>query len=333
MGKANISIKKISELSGVSIATVSRIINQNGRFSKQTEERVKKIIEQYGYEPNQLARGLRTNKVCTVGIIVPDITNEFFARVTLELQSNLFALGYASMICNTNESYEVEQRYIAMLKSQQVSGLVYISGEFTDEEALRVPTIYIDRKPPFQAGQKPYFLIESDNCEGGRLACEELVQRGCQKTAVVTFRSKISSHADRLTGYLQCLAAHGLPADESLICYAQHADMHEGYRCARILMEAHPDIDGFFCTNDLLAHGVLRYLLQYSIPIPERVRVVGFDDISISGFGLVPLTTIRQSVKEFGLLGANVVVSMIDGAIPNETRRVIPVELIRRSTT
>jgi LacI family transcriptional regulator len=334
MPKRNISIKEISALSGVSVATVSRVINQNGRFSSETEKRVKQIIEQYGYQPNQLARGLRTNKLQVVGIIVPDITNEFFAKVTLELQNNLFELNYSTMICNTNEEYDIERRHTTMLKSQQVSGLIYISGDFADEQqVLQVPTVYIDRKPPFSSREGEFVLIESDNENGGVYAADELMKSGARHFAALTYRFEISSHADRVAGFRRGLKAHGVPESEIHVAQAVQADAESGYQRMMELFSEHPEIDGIFCTTDRLAYGLLDLLREQGKSVPGDVRIVGFDDISYSSMCSPRLTTIRQSVNSFGLLGANTLVSILDGAPLERNRYLLPVELIRRDTT
>ena len=199
----NVSIKEISRRAGVSIATVSRVIHNNGRFSRETGERVRKVIAELNYTPNQMASALRTGKVQVVGIIVPDITNEFFAKMTLELQKRLFEKGYSEIICNTSENIDIEKRHLQMLRSLRVSGLIYISGAYEDMEGMsNIPTIYIDRKP----ADHDYVLnngvfIESDNESGGYIAAKELLMSGCKKIAVLMYKKTISTHGNRLKGY------------------------------------------------------------------------------------------------------------------------------------
>ncbi len=334
MRRRSISIKEISALAGVSIATVSRVINQNGRFSPETEERVRKVIKEYGYEPDLVARSLRTNKMQVVGIIVPDITNEFFARVTQELQHNLFALGFSAIICNTNEEYDKEKRYLAMLKSQKVSGLIYISGEFADgKQSLQVPTIYIDRKPPVNSGIQDYVLIESDNAGGGYEATKALLESGCRQIALVTYRTDISSHGDRMLGYKRALQEHGIPFDPALTVQTDKVDMACGFKAADTLLREHSEIDGFFCTADLLAFGVRDRVYDTSAPTGRRLRLIGFDDLSFSGTKSVALSSVRQSVREFGQLGAETLVAMINGQELQQKQYLLPVQLIQRATS
>lgn len=334
VGKRSISIKEISQLAGVSVATVSRVINQNGRYSKETEERVLQIIREYGYQPNLVARGLRTRRLQVVGVIVPDITNEFFARVTQELQSNLFDLGYSTIICNTNEEYETEKRYLSMLQAQKVSGLIYIAGHFADgQQPLQIPTVYIDRKPPQACETAEFVLIESANEEGGHLATRALLEAGCRRIALVTYRPDISSHGGRLRGYRRALEEAGLPFDPALIAQVPRVSMAGGYEAAAQLIREHPDIDGFFCTSDLLAYGVLNRLLGPTPGAQRRpIGLVGFDDLSFSSSEAFSVSSVRQSVEEFGRLGAAALVAMIEGKPLERKHYRLPVELVLRHT-
>lgn len=161
------SIKDIARMAGVSTATVSRVINQNGRFSKETEARVRRIIRETEYVPNMSAKGLRTSRTRVVGIIVPDITNPHFASLVLKLEINLFQRGYSCLICNTNESEKLERKHIQSLSAQNVSAIVLISGTRNYSELDTLPVIYVDR--PSRSQKSSGVIIESDN-EQGRLS-------------------------------------------------------------------------------------------------------------------------------------------------------------------
>ena len=174
--KDQVSIKTIAEKTGLSTATVSRVINQKGGFTRETYERVQKAVRELDYVPNAMARGLRTRSIPLVGIIVPDIINEFFSRIVLKVQLALAGRGYSVFICNTDESAENERTYLATLQGMQISGLVCISGsDMTDESWPNVPTVYIDRNPIRPAPRST--IIESDNLSGGWMAATELLRR------------------------------------------------------------------------------------------------------------------------------------------------------------
>ena len=174
MKNENLSIKEVARLAGTSVATVSRVINQNGRFSKETEKRVREVIEKYNYRPNELARSLRGDKAQVVGVIVPDITQEFFAHIAREIEVDLLKQGYMAIICDTNESVELEKQYIETLKAMRVGGIIYVSGDQKIEPIRDIPAVYVDRKPEFLEEEQSSCFIGGDNYQGGYLAAERL---------------------------------------------------------------------------------------------------------------------------------------------------------------
>lgn len=334
MGKDDVSIREISKLTGVSIATVSRVINQNGRFSRETEEKVRKALEETGYTPNLAARSLRTKRIPTVGVIVPDITNEFFARITLELQNRLFDFNYSTIICNTNEINDIEQRHLLMLRSQQVSGIVYISGAFSgDREILDLPTVYIDRKPPFTSEHKDYLLIESDNFDGGYIAGREMRDEGCQRLCMIKYKNEISSHNDREAGFLKAVHERGIDLLPGSILTVNDVSVESGYRATMELINGIKP-DGIFCSTDLLAVGAINALLESGLKVPEAVKVVGFDDTSIAANSRIPITSLQQPIQEIGRLAAQNIVNMMESPQEQDGRQIkLPVKLIKRSST
>ncbi|MBQ9210477.1 MAG: LacI family DNA-binding transcriptional regulator [Clostridia bacterium] len=328
--KDSLSVIDIAEMAGVSVATVSRVINQNGRFSKETEDRVKEIIRKYNYQPNQLARGMRVSKTKIVGILVPDITNEFFANITLELQKQLLDNDYLTMICNTNEMKELEAKQINMLRAQRVAGIIYVAGNAKEKTKLDVPVIYIDRHPGNSVSEKDNIIIESDNRMGGYIATKELIERGCKNVVCVSFHREISAHENRILGYLDAVREAGLP---ERVCIVDRVSADESAKALRQMWEKDRNIDGAFCTTDTLALGVMEFCAGFGYSIPHSFKIVGYDDTSISQKIWPRLTTIRQSVETFGELGVKILLDLIAGEKPEQNLYQIPVELIRRGTT
>ena len=332
MKKAPYSTKDIAEMAGVSVATVSRVINQNGRFSKETEARVKKIIEETNFLPNQLARGLRTNKAKTIGVLVPDITNEFFAKIILEMQNRFFADGYITLIFNTNEDPRMEQQQLNAFQSQKVSGLVYVSGSIDASPSIHVPVVFIDRQPNVE-NKGNYVFIESDNFQGGVLAAEELVRKGCKNIACVHFNKALSTHRDRVDGYLSTLKNHGLANNEDNLVEVHKVNFSESRKKVSDLLARKPEIDGIFCTTDVLAIGAIKAVNDMGQRVPENVKVVGFDGTSISQHSVPSLTTIEQQVDEIGKLAAGYMIEMQNNRLTSKTQCRIPVKLVKRSST
>ncbi len=316
------------------MATVSRVINQNGRFSRETEKRVRDIIEQYNYQPNQLARGLRVQRTRVIGILVPDITNAFFAGITKEVQSVLMSHGYMTLICSTNENIEEAKKQVRMLLGQKVSGIIYIGeAEITDD--LNIPTVYIDRDPRNTCPEleDDFELIECDNIQGGYLAGRELARKSAGKIAYVCYNRNLSTVKKRLQGFEQALKEAGLSYDPDLGVAAKEATMEEGAKATEYLLGHVEGLDGIFYLSDMLAIGGLNYLLSQGIQVPEQIRLIGFDDIKLCEAVHPGLTTIHQPVDAIGHLAAERILAMINGEEIRLKRQRIPVRLITRSTT
>ena len=179
MEEKKVSIVDVAKKSGVSTATVSRVVNQLGGYSKETEKKVLKTIKEYGFRPNVNAIGLRTKRSHCVGVIVPDITNEFFAKIVRILDIFFIKYNYSVLICDSNEDPELEARHIQDMFDKNVDGLIYVSGMESISPILKnhkVPVVFIDRSP-----KDAEVIVQSDNFQGGYLAAKELLKAGCRK--------------------------------------------------------------------------------------------------------------------------------------------------------
>lgn len=328
-----ISMSDISKMAGVSVATVSRIINQNGRYSAETERKVRAIIEKYNYTPNMAAKGLKTRRSNFVGIIVPDITNEFFAQIIQEIQNGLRTQGYMTFVCNTGEDEMVEQQYISMLGAVNLAGLIFVSGNTrTVENGLQnLPAIYIDRAP--EVDNREALVVESDNYGGAKLAVQELVQKGCRRIAFIDSSKVISSYSFRYSGYRDQLMLAGLEAPENLHLRVKEISFHEARRAVEQLLDSGEEFDGIFCASDWLALGAIAALEGRGLGVPEQVKVVGFDDISVAGLIAKPLTTIHQQTDVLGRTAAEEILRLIGGEPIKAQRIQIGVSLVSRKTT
>lgn len=328
-----VSIKKISEVTGFSVATVSRVLNNKGKYSKETEIKVKKAIKEYNYVPNMIAKGLRTNQIPTIGIIVPDITNEYFSKITLAAQTTLFNRNYSAFICNTNERRELEERHLKLMRSQNISGIIFVcceqfyQGDLYDE----IPKIYVDRTPVIEGKEEELILIQSDNYEGGRLAIRELVQSGCKRIVSIFDSRDVSPKVNRLRGVKDELKAHGL--DDSGIYYASEMT-YEGTRVViEELLQDGLTFDGVFSYNDIGALGVIKALNEHGITVPRGVKVIGFDGISHAEYNTPSISTISQPMEKMGELAAETILKLLENEEIIEKRRILPVTLIKRDTT
>ena len=325
------SIVDVAKWAGVSTATVSRVINHNGGYSRETEEKVKKAVNECEFTPNANAIGLRTNKSRCIGVIVPDVTHEFFARIIQELDFYLLKHKYSLLICNSNEDYELENMHIRGLIEKHIDGIVYISGqnEIKHTGKIRnIPVVYIDRAP-----KNAEMLIMSDNQEGGYLATREMVRKGCLRILLLRDVRCASTIRYRKEGYLRALREGNIPYNEELevSCFPEYAQARSVMD--RLMKSRGCFFDGIFATNDMMALACINVLLEAGVKIPEEVKVVGFDNISLTRFTSPQITTITQDTRQMALAAGSTILKMIQKKEIREKTTIIPVTLEVRGTT
>ena len=300
--KRSISIKEIAKLANVSVATVSRVINNNGRFSEDTRKKVQYIIDKYGYTTNMAAKSLRMSKSKTVGLIVPNIDNEWFSHLVLEIEKYFFEKNYSVFICNTSQDEKKEIAYFKSLDSKLVDGIMCISGieEIpTDVITRNIPIVCIDRKPK---DHNNVYYVESNH------------YKGCQRIAIVSRNKTLSVNKQRLEGYRQALKDYGLQEYKELqLLLDLSSANYEGAREAmNKLIKSGIPFDGVFATNDWRAYGVMVALAENHIKVPDDVKVIGFDDISISHSCHPSLSTIRQDTKGLAQKASSLLLNLMN---------------------
>lgn len=336
MIKKNLSIKQIAEISGVSVATVSRVINKNGRFSKETEERVLKVIRDNNYKTNLVAKSLRINQTNTIGVIVPDIKNEFFASIVAEIEEYFFEKGgFTVFICNTNGEQEKELDYLASLDSKGVDGLIYISGKNdTLHTSVRrdIPVVCIDRKP---AVEQKIAIVESDNFKGGYIATQYLIDKNCKNILILKNKNNTSTSIERYKGYCKALEKNGFAIDVRNVINLDNTHFDDAKMVIDDLVKKGYNFDGIFATNDWIALGALHALKGNNIKVPENVKIIGFDNVSVSRYSYPSITTIEQDKPLMGKTAAEILLDLISNK--NEYNKdmhvTLPVSLVKRETT
>lgn len=326
----NISMKEIAALAGVSASTVSRVINQNGRFSADTEERVLDIIEKYNYTPNMSAKGLRTSRSSFVGIIVPDITNSHFANLVLELEKAMFEEGYSCMICNTNESASLEDQHVKALIAQNVSG-IFITGTHTYDNVQNIPFIYLDRRPRGYHGN--VYMIESDNAMGGYLATKELLDKGCKHLAILSAPNVDYNQFARLEGFKKAIREYGLSRKNYEVIDTEDTLMNTSEKAVVTAINDGVRFDGLMCATDTMAAGANVGLRKCGISVPDDVLLTGYDDSPIAEVAGPGLTSVKQNVDDMAKTAVKLLMKMLDGEEPDDMIYSVPVSLTTRDST
>ncbi|SCI25896.1 MULTISPECIES: LacI family DNA-binding transcriptional regulator [unclassified Romboutsia] len=332
--KDNLSIKEVAKLSGVSVATVSRVINNNGRFSEETRKKVLSVIQEYNYTTNMAAKSLRISKSKTIGIIVPNINNTFFSELVLEIEKFFFENSYSVFICNTNQDKNKEIDYIKSLDSKLVDGIICISSISVNPMNYikrNIPIVYINNSDFDNS-----FCIECDHYMGGFLATEHLLKKGCKNIVLLTNNRDASAVNHKVKGFEDAMQKHNIPILPELILKLELVEgvFEDCQKAIYNLIKNNTKFDGIFATNDLRAHSALVTLQQNNINVPDKVKIIGYDDSYVSKYSNPPITTILQNKKILALKASNLLLNlMTDKNINSDKKIIIPTELIERKTT
>jgi LacI family transcriptional regulator len=308
------NIKELASLLGISVTTVSRVLNGKAslyRISPATSEKVMNAAREFNYLPNSIARGLRLEKTETLGLIIPDISNPYFASMarTIELESR--SQGYSLILCDSMDDLQTEKEQLKLLAGRKVDGIILapVGKKFDHIRECRkkgIPVVIIDRYMP--GGSIPF--ITTDNYQGARDAVEHLISAGHRTIACIQGLKGISINTDRVNGYTDALKSHGLPVDESLIT-GDDFGIENGYASTRMLMNRNYPPSAIFAFSNLIALGVLRALNEFGLRIPADVSVVSFDDQPWFEFLASPMTTVEQPREKIAGMAVNVLLDLI----------------------
>ena len=305
------TIKEIAELANVSTATVSKVINGKDQYiSEATRQKILDIVEREGYIPNGIAKSLKMKRTKTIGIIIPDVMNLFFSELARGAEDAAEKKGYSVILCNTDNKEAKEEKYLNVLQEKMVDGIIMTASEASMNKSVKkskTPMVLVDRD--IKLG-KPVGLITVNNEEGAFRATEFLIEKNCKNIGFISSEKKNKPSAERLKGYKRALKENGLEIDEKKI-FLQNFTIDSGYKGAMILLEQ-SKVDGIFCGNDLIAIGAMQALKERKVRIPEEVKIIGFDNISISGFTDPPLTTIQQPIYQLGEEAVKMLISIIE---------------------
>ena len=328
-----VTIKDIAQEVGVSPSTVSRALRGSPLISTATKERVRAVAERLGYEPNELARALVKGASGAVGLLVPDITNPFFADIARGVGEVAHAAGYGVILCNTIGSIDREGSYISLLRRKQVDGLVLATATLNDPSTRRLsktetPFILVSR---ICRGVDTSYVIGDDRV-GARLAMEHLIELGHRRIGFIGGPSNVQSSRDRRSTYRKVLRQHGLSADDAWVCYADFTQAAGREAGKRILsLENRPT--AIFAANDVTALGVLEAADELGLSVPEDLSLVGYDNIPYASLPRIQLTTVSQPTFKMGEIATEWLLSVLSDEDTPPLYRVLEPHLVVRSTT
>ncbi len=327
-----VTIKDIAKESGVSTATVSRVLNDKPDVSDDTKKRINEVIDRLGYNPNGIARGLVLKKTNTIGLIIPDISNPFFPEVTKGVEDRARELDYSIIFCNTDNHQEREQEAVNLMINKHVDGII-LSLSMNNKDELKkledkgYSVVQIDRK----IAQAEFSAVVLNNKLGAYKATNHLIELGHSKIAHIAGDLKVQTSQERLDGYKESLIKAGLSIDQKWIVVGDFSK-DSGYRQMKKLLEVEEVPTAVFVANDLMAIGAYEACLEVGLSIPNDISIVGYDDIQIASLINPALTTITQPKYKLGEAAAEMLISQIEEDTRLEDIVLNPKLIIREST-
>ncbi len=294
------TIKDVAKKAGVSVATVSHVINDTRYVSELTKAKVKAAMEELNYQPNAVARSLRRKESMIIGLIIPDNTNPYFAEMAWSIEYASKNQGYSVILCNSDGDVNKESSYLDVLIKNQVDGIIIVAAgkssvNFQKFLGRKTSIVMVDRDSPNVRTDS----IQINNGMYGEIATEHLVALGHQKIACITGPRDVTPSFDRVDGYKKALSNNKIPLKDAYIIRGDFRP-HGGYLAGCKLLEMDDPPTAIFACNDLMAYGVMRAAVEKGINCPDDLSVVGFDDIYLSTYINPPLTTIKQPRIEMG---------------------------------
>lgn len=327
------TIRDVAAAAEVSTATVTRVLNKPESVAEGTTRRVRRAIDDLGYRPNLVARGLRRRTTQLVGLVVQDIETAHFMSVCRGAEDALRRRNYSATFCNTDDQLDREQSYLEVLADQSVAGVIMTPASAEKSEigilnARGIPVVTLETELDGAVD-----AVHSDNQAGARLAALHLLDEGARRLACVTGGEDVPSARERLAGYQRALEERGRPLDPELWVHTDYREA-QGYAAVRGLFELPEPPDSLLLANGRLLIGALRALRDLGRSVPRDVTLASFDETPLMELMTPPITTVRQRAYEIGERAAELLLERIDGYVgPARHIALAPELMVRASST
>lgn len=332
-----VTIEDIAREAGVSIATVSRVINKTKPVSAELRDRVYEVIEKNHFKPNSLAQGLITKKTNTIGIIVPDISNAVFGKLTKGINSVFAQEGYTVVLCESQGELEKELKLLGILEEKQIEGLLFagVDVNHTLVERMRkrnYPVVLVTQEA--SEDEEAVHTVIHNNVEAMYDAVKFLLDNGHERIAYLGgLKNDFSSGKKRVIGYKKALEEAGIEVKDSYIAQGDFS-FEAGYQGMKKLYEENSKLPTAVVTgSDVIAVGAIQYLDNMRVKIPDDISIMGFDDSEFATYIKPELSTVRISYYDEGVKAAEMLRELMDGSTEAPMKEYVPHKIIRRSTT
>jgi LacI family transcriptional regulator len=326
------TIKDVAKKANVSVATVSRVLHNQPGYSEKTKQKVLQVIEEMGYHPNAVARGLINKRTRTIGVLFPNVSSMFSSKVLRGIEHTTHHRDYSVVVCNTDKDGRRTMKYLHVLWEKQVDGIIFVSEVLKEEyhatlTSMNIPVVLLSTcSPPY-----PFPYVKVDDKQAAYDATEYLIKRGHRQIAMIAgTKSDPIAGIPRIEGYIQALRDYGIPVQEDLIAYGDFG-FHSGRRAMETLFRTALRFTAVFAASDEMAVGAISVACQKGIKVPDELSVIGFDNLQIAEMSIPPLTTVAQPLFDMGRWSAEILTSMIETGDPVKSR-IVPHTIVERSS-
>ncbi len=327
------TMRDVAESVGVSIQTISAVINNKPEITPQTRQRVMDAIHQLGYRPDRVARSLRTGQSHTLALIVSDIANPSFATIASTAEDFAQTKGYYLTVHNTHDDPAREVKYVQAAAERGLDGVILVSAEDHMDSSIvlenaQIPFVAIDRIPESYKG----LSVTLDNVKAGYLAAQHLLRLGHTRIAHISGPLRLRLARERLTGLKTALEEHGLSLQSEWL-FEGNWYCQEGYEAMQKMLRTSPLPTAVFAANDRMAIGAIQAIYEAGLRVPEDISVIGLDDIEVSAYHIPALTTIRQPFAVLATRAIQILLDVIQGNQPDLSTNLIEPVLVQRAST
>ena len=327
------TMKQVAEKAGVSTTTVSHVINNTRVVSEDARERVLSVIQELRYIPSAVARSLKNDRTHTIGMMIPNNSNPYFAELIQGIEDASFELGYNIILCNSYDDPKKQAAYIRVLMEKRIDGLILVSSGSDEDLSMLlanevIPKVLVDREVTGVAAD----LIEADHVQGAYEATRYLISLGHKRIACVAGPDTLLPSGGRVAGYQRALKEAGITVCDDFIVHSDFTS-EGGFNAFQKLLTLDSKPTAIFASNDLMAIVGICAANQAGVKIPQDLSVIGYDDIALASFSTPPLTTIAQPKYQIGQLTAKTLVERISNPDSQVRRTMLTPELVIRQST
>jgi DNA-binding LacI/PurR family transcriptional regulator len=336
VNQRNASIYDIAKEAGVSVATVSRTINNPEKVSDRTRSKVYEIMKRMNYSPNALAQSLVSRTTKTIGVFLANVTNPFYAEMLQAIEQRAYNDSYSILLGNTSNRIEKEEQYVDIFIKKQVDGIILTGGRNINEAQSNHILKMAERVPIIMTNHaivgKNIFCVLSDEAAGAEMAVQHLVDSGRERIAYMNGYEFSYASVIKKDSYLKTLSRNQLPINENLMVNSPADTMEGGYRACGTLLERGVKFNALFAANDLMAIGAMKRLAEAGYRIPQDVAVVGFDNIALCGFASPSLSSVTQNIAQLGSMAVQMLGDVLEKKPVSKITYLQPQLIVRESS-